>query len=162
MRLMIGLLLWPGLLVALTAEECSTAQGAHEKLLESSFEVERTFRMTVNDDLKKREVSLLSYSAGELETEVLEDEVHSKILVFDTEDEDFVLELPFACERLVEPAPGRYELTSEDGLEVAEFELDVEAGALRPVAWRLDTTARFLFKKLVMAGRVEYSGFEWK
>jgi len=30
------------------------------------------------------------------------------------------------------------------------------------VAWRLDATARFLFKKLVMAGRVEYSGFEWK
>ncbi len=154
-------LLWP-LLVALTPEECSTVREAHERLLRSSFEVERTFRMTVNDDLKKREVTLLTYSEGELSTEILEEEQHSKMLVFDTEGEDFVLELPFSCERLAASEEGRFELASKDGLEVAVFELDAETGALRPLAWRLDTTARFLFKKLAMAGRVEYSGFEWK
>lgn len=154
-------LLWPAL-VAMTPDECATVQRAHERLLDSSFEVGRTFRMSVNGKLKKREVARLTYSAGELETEVIEDEVHSKVLVFDSEDEDFVLEIEFACERLEEAGEGRYELTSEDGLEVAEFELEEETGALRPVAWRLDTTARLLFKKLVMEGRAEYSGFEWR
>lgn len=160
-RMLVIVLLWPAL-VAMTPDECATVQRAHERLLNSSFEVERTFRMSINGNLKKREVTLLTYSAGELETEVIEDEVHSKILVFDSEGEDFVLEIEFACERLEEVGDGRYELTSEDGLEVAEFELDDETDALRPVTWRLDTTARLLFKKLVMEGRTEYSGFEWK
>ena len=48
-----------------------------------------------------------------------------------------------------------------DGREVAEFRLDEEAAAWVPIAWRLDTTERFLFKKFVMEGRVEYAGFEW-
>lgn len=118
--------------------------------------------MSVNGNLKKRELARLDYSGGTLEIEVLEDEVLSKMFVFDGEGEDFALGLEFACERLAALENGRYELTSEDGLEVAEFVLDQEAGALRPIAWRLDTTARLLFKKLVMEGRVEYSEFSWR
>lgn len=160
-RILVLLLLWP-ILVALTPEECATIGRAHERLLESSFEVERTFSMSVNGNLKKREVARLTYSAGELATEVVEDEVLSKVMVFESDGKDFVLEIRFACDRLEGTGEGLYELASEDGLEVAEFELEDATGALRPVAWRLDTTERFLFRKLVMAGRAQYSGFEWK
>ena len=138
------------------------AREAHDRFLQSSFEVERTFRMSVNGNLKKREVARLRYSEGELETVVLEDEVLSKAMVFEGEGKDFALEFEFDCERLEALGDGRYALTSQDGLEIAEFDLDEETGALVPVAWRLDTTERFLFKRFVMEGRVEYSGFEWR
>ena len=148
-------------LVAQTPEECSAVRQAHERLLEGSFEVERTFRLSVNGDLKNREVARLTYSAGELETEVVEYEAFSKMWVHENEGKDFVLEIRFSCERLEAAGEGRYELTSEDGSEVAEFELGDESGALRPVAWRSDETARLLFKKFAISARAEYSGFEW-
>ena len=148
-------------LVAQTLEECSAVRQAHERLLEGSFEVERTFRLSVNGNLKNREVARLTYSAGELETEVVEYEAFSKMWVHENEGKDFVLEIRFSCERLEAAGEGRYELTSEDGSEVAEFELGDESGALRPVAWRSDETARLLFKKFAISARAEYSGFEW-
>ena len=96
-------------LVALTPEECSTVRQAHELLLEGSFEVKRTFRLSVNGDLKNREVALLTYSAGKLETEVVEYEAFSKMWVHENEGKDFVLEIEFACERLEVTGEGRYE-----------------------------------------------------
>jgi hypothetical protein len=149
-------------LMAQTFEECLTVGRAHEALLEDSFEVERTFRLSVNGNLKNREVARLTYSSGKLETEVVEYEAFSKTWVHENEGKDFVLEIGFACERLEAVGEGRYELTSEDGLEVAEFELGDESGALRPVTWRTDETARLLFKKFAIAARAEYSDFEWK
>ena len=146
---------------ALTSEECSTVRRAHEQLLEGSFEVERTFRLSVNGDLKNREVALLTYSAGRLETEVVEYEAFSKIWVHENEGKDFVLEMELACERLEALGEGRYELTSEDGLEVAVFELADEPGALRFVAWRSDDEARLLLKKFAISARAEYADFEW-
>ena len=149
-------------LLAQTPAECSAVQQAHELLLQGSFEVERTFRLSVNGELKNREVARLTYSAGRLETEVVEYEAFSKIWVYENEGKDFVLDIGFDCERLAAAGEGRYKLTSEDALEVAEFEFDVEAGVLRLVAWQTDDSARFLFKKFVITGRVEYSDFEWK
>lgn len=119
--------------------------------------------MSVNGKLKKRELAHLAYSAGELETEVLDEEVLSKNMVFEGgEGKDFALDADFSCDRLRRIAGGRIELASDDGLEVVVFELDEERGALRPVNWSLDTTERFLFKKFVVAGRAEYSSFEWR
>lgn len=148
-------------LEAVTPEECSTVSRAHELLLEGSFEVERTFRLSVNGDLKKREVAHLTYSGGQLVTEVLEYESLSKLWAYENEGRDSVLEIEFACDRLEAFGDDRYELTSEDALEVAEFELDGRTGALRLIAWRSDDTARLLFKKFAIAARAEYSGFSW-
>ena len=149
-------------LAALTTEDCSTVRKAHEELLASSFEVERTFQLSVNGHLKIREVALLTFSGGTLETEVIEYEQSSKMWVHDNEGKDFVLEITFACERLETGGDGSYELESEDGLEMATFQMRNETGDLRPVAWRTDETARFLFKKLSIEGRVEYTNFESK
>ncbi len=164
----IGLLVPAALLIpcsavaALTPGECSVVSRAHERLLESSFQTERTFTLTVNGDLKNREVARLSYSAGELETEVLEYEARSKMWVYENEGRDFVLEASFGCDRLEAAGGSRYELTSEDGSEVAEFELEDESGTLRPIAWRSDETARVLFKKFAISARVVYADFEWR
>ena len=160
--LMVAVLLPSPALGALTPEECSAVRQAHEQLLKGSFEVKRTFRLSVNGDLKNREVALLAYTAGTLETEVLEYEAFSKMLVHENEGKDFVLEIDFACERLQAAGEGRYELLSEDGREVAEFEVEDETGALRMIAWRTDETARLLFKKFEVAARAEYLDFEWK
>ena len=156
------LLLWP-LMVGLSPEECAEASRAHANLREASFSVERSFRMSVNGKLKKRELAQLAYSAGELETEGLDEEVLSKNMVFEGgEGKDFALDADFACERVRGIDGGRIELASEDGLEVVVFELDRERNALRPVSWSLDTTERFLFKKFVVDGRAEYSSFVWR
>ena len=154
-------LLWPAL-VGLSPDQCSSVAEAHQKLLDSSFSVERQFRMSVNGDLKKREVARLFQSEGQLETEVLEDEVLSKNMVFESEGKDFALDSEFTCGRVRSLDDGRWELASEDGLETVVFEMDEDRNALRPVAWTLDTTERFLFKKFVVEGRVEYSNFEWR
>ncbi len=148
-------------LSGLSADQCATVAAAHSRFREGSFAVERLFRMSVNGNLKKREVAHLVYADGELETEVLEEEVLSKGMVFEGEGKDFALESGFSCDRVEADGEGRFELTSEDGLEVIEFLMDEDQGALRPVSWRLDTTERFLFKRFVIEGRVEYSDFEW-
>lgn len=118
--------------------------------------------MTVNDELKRREIARLSYAAGKLETEILEEETLSKLMVFEPDETDLALDVGFACERVEDLGQGRFAVTSEDGEEVAEFALDAERGALRPVSWRLESTARLLFKKLEFVGSAEYSGFRWK
>lgn len=147
---------------AASPQDCSTATSAFERLLDGSFEVERTFRMSVNGNLKRREVVTLTSSGGEFEIEVLEDEVLSKSMVFEDGGKDFMLAFEFDCERLRVTRGGNFALISEDGLEVAEFRMDEKARALVPVSWRLDTTERFLFKKFVIEGRAEYTAFSWR
>lgn len=159
-RTLVVLPVWAAL-TGLTNDQCATAAAAHERFLESSFEVERLFEMSVNGNLKKREVARLVYSGGELAVEVIEDQVLSKGLVFEGEGKDFALETSFSCERIEADGDGHFDLASEDGLEVVEFVLDENSRALRPVSWRLDTIERFLFKKFVIEGRVQYSNFEW-
>ena len=154
------LLLWP-LLTGMASAECERVREAHDRLLAESFEVERRFELSMNGKPKRRELARLTSVEGVLETEVLEEEVLSKGLVLEGEGEDFVLGIGFSCDRLEALGEGRFELTSEDGLERAELELDPERGALRPVGWRLEARERFLFKKLLIEGRADYRGFRW-
>lgn len=96
-----------------------------------------------------------------MDVQVLEEEIVSKSLVLDGEG-DPVLDLVFSCARIEVLGEGRFALTSEDGTETATFALDAERDALRPVRWRLETTERFLFKKLEIEGLAEYGDFEWR
>jgi len=154
-------LLW-GALVGLSPADCPPVESAWEELVAGGFEVERSFRMTVNDDLKRREVARLRYAAGELETEILEEETLSKLMVFEPDDTDLALEVGFACERVEDLGEGRFSIVSENEEETAIFALDAERGALRPESWRLEAKARFLLKKLAIVGVADYSNFRWR
>ncbi len=149
------------LAAGLAGADCGTARQAHERWLAGSFTVERRLHISLNGDLVKLQVARLSYVDGELDTEVVEDEVLAKSVAFDGEG-DMVVAIPFACDRLRSVGSGRFELSSEDGTETALFELDLERRALVPVEWRLEARERFLFKKLHLDGRAEYSNFEWR
>jgi hypothetical protein len=152
--------LWAAL-VGLSPAECPPIEEAYHELEASSFEVLRTFRFTVNDNLKRRELARLRYTGGELETEILEQETLSKTMVFEPDETDLALEVGFACERVEDLGEGRFAVASEDGTERAVFALDSERGALRPESWRLETSERLLFKKFVLEGVAEYEGFRW-
>lgn len=138
-------------------EDCAAARAARERLFDGGFEVVRTFTISINGKPKRREVARLSFEAGELEVTLLEEEVLSRGLVLESDGGDFFVDAKLACERLRRTGTSVYELDSEDGLEVVTFELDTESGTLRPLSWRLDTTERFLFKKLMIEGRATYS-----
>lgn len=154
------LALWP-LMTAMSPSECESIETRHAELLAGSFEVLREFRMSINGELKKRELVRVSFDNGAFETEILEEETYSKMLVLDGGGGDPALSIPFDCARLeqLEDEVDGYRLTSEDGLEWVVFRRHEPTDTLAPTEWRLETVERFLFKKLEIRGEASYSDF---
>lgn len=157
----VGLALLWVLSSGMTSGACDRLRAAHTRLLEGSFALEREFSLSINGEPKRRQLARLTSTDGELVTEVVEEEVLSRGLVLDGKGGELALGIPFSCERVEALGSGRFELTSEDGLERVEFELDPRRDALLPLRWRLEARERFLFKKLLIEGSAEYRGFRW-
>lgn len=149
-------LLWPAM-AALAEPRCQEIATAHEAMRNGSLRLERRLEMSVNGEPKKREVARLALEAGVLETEILEEETLSNVFVFDGRGDDPALGIKFDCARLERLSGNRYRLTSEDGLETAVFELTGGGAQAAPVEWRFATVERFLFRKLEIRGRADYT-----
>ena len=145
------------------AQECRDAEAAHAALLTGSFSVERRFTLTLNGKLKVRKLVHLQSTDGELTRETLEVEKYDSKLVLEEGEGDAILEIPFACDRLEHLDDGSLRLTSPDGTEKVVFAWSAEReGALEPVSWRSDETARFLWKKFVIEAVAQYENFVWE
>ena len=152
------LLLFP----APTAEKCVTLQSAYEKLLRSSFTVERHMTINMNGKLKVREVSRLDYTDGQLVTERLELDLRDKNLVIESTQSDAALEASLACDLVEDLGNDRYKVRTKDGAEELELIVDTRRDALIPAVWRSREKARFLWRKLIIETEVIYSSFEWR
>jgi hypothetical protein len=145
-----------------TPEKCVALQSAYEKLLASSFTVER--RLTVNMDgkLKVREVSRLEYTDGRLVIERLELDLRDKNMVIEPTQSDAALEARLACDFIEDLGNDRYKVRTKEGAEELEFIVDTGRDALIPTVWRSREKKRFLWKKLIIEAEVIYGSFEWQ
>jgi hypothetical protein len=150
------------LLAAPTAEKCVTLQSAYEKLLSSSFTVERRMTVNMNGKLKAREVARLDYADRQLVTEQLELDLRDKNLVIEPTQSDAALEARLTCDLVEDLGNDRYRVRTKDGMEELEFILDTGRNALIPTLWRSREKTRFLWKKLIIETEVIYGSFEWR
>lgn len=135
------------LLQAGAAVDFSVIEEAHTAFLDSSFVAERHFTVSLNGELKLREITQLAYSDHLLSMDVIEREVLDSKLVLEEGEGEPILDLPLECDR-IEVADGEVKLDSVDGTETVVFAFDPEAVALRPLRWVNRESTRFLFKKL--------------
>ncbi len=143
-------------------EECVVLQAAHQAFLKSSFTFEQHSTLTLNGELKMREVSRLTYSDGELTRETLEKEVFDESLVLEDGESEAALELPFDCHRLDLVEKGLVALSNSDETEKVVFVWDRENGVLRPSRWINNETKRFLWRKFVIEAVADYRDFAWE
>ncbi len=149
-------------LMAPGVERCPALEAAHAALLESSFTCVRHLTVELNGDLKAREVTRLTYRAGELKRETLEKELLDDNVVLEEGDEESALAVPFDCDRLERVGEGALELTNPAGTEKVVFAWNRASGALRPLRWTNNETERFLWKKFVIEAVAEYRDFRWE
>jgi hypothetical protein len=148
---------------AASAVECYQLRSAHQKLLSSSFSLERHLTILVDGEQRSQEVSRIDYAGGKVTRTVQkQDFADNKKMDIDIQG-DPAVKLKFDCRSFQPLGSDRYRFHSHDdkGDEEIVFALDPQRGALVPLSWTATQTAKVLFIKKTLKLIGENKSFEW-
>jgi hypothetical protein len=136
------------LLAAPPPPNCTPLQAAYQKLLASSFTMERHLQIIVDGEKKVQETARIDYAKGQVTRTVLNQEFSgSKKLGLNIQGDPAVM-LKFNCGSFESLPDARYRFhTEKKGEGEIVFALDPQRGVLVPLSWTSIKEARFLFTK---------------
>jgi hypothetical protein len=127
--------------------DCAPLQTAYQKLIGSTFTMERHLTIIVDGEKKLQETARIDYVNRKITRTVLnQDFTDGKKMDLNIEG-DPALNIKFNCRNFEQMQGSRYRFRDEKGMDEILFALDTQQGVLIPLSWTANREARAFFIK---------------